>query len=141
KEDPALLTGEARYVDDLVVPGALWMGLVRSPHARARLVSIDLEAARQADAVRHVLRGADLGAVWAGPLPCAWVVTEDMKSPEHFPVAVSQANHVGDIVAVVLAETKQAAVDAGEQVVVDYEPLDAVVDLEDALSDRVVIHS
>ena len=63
-----------------------------------------------------------------------------MKNPEHFPVAVDKACYVGDIVAVVVAESRYAAADAVDAVVVDYEPLPAVVDLEDALSDRVVIH-
>lgn len=141
KEDPALLTGESRFIDDMVIPGALWMGLVRSPHARARILSVDLDDSRRAGGVRHAFSGADLADLWAAPLPCAWVVTEDMLNPAHFPVAVEQANHVGDIVAVVLADSKTAAVDAAEHVVVDYEPLEAVVDLEDAASDRVVIHS
>ncbi|MFP3906470.1 MAG: xanthine dehydrogenase family protein molybdopterin-binding subunit [Acidimicrobiales bacterium] len=140
KEDPELLTGEARYVDDLVVPGALHLAAIRSPHARARITSVDLDAARQQPGVRHVYAGADLADLWANPMPCAWVVTEDMANPAHFPVAVDQANHVGDIVAVVLADSRAAAVDATEAVVVDYEPLEAAVDLEDAASDRVVIH-
>jgi aerobic carbon-monoxide dehydrogenase large subunit len=140
KEDPELLTGEARYVDDLVIQGALWMGLVRSPHARARIASVDLDEARARDGVHHAFSGADLTELWANPLPCAWTVTEDMKNPPHFPVAAQHANHVGDIVAVVLADSKVAAVDAVESVVVDYEPLEAVVDPEDALSDRVVVH-
>jgi aerobic carbon-monoxide dehydrogenase large subunit len=140
KEDPALLTGEARYVDDLVIQGALWMGLVRSPHARARIISVDLDDARARPGVRHAFSGADLADLWVNPLPCAWTVTEDMKNPPHFPVAASHANHVGDIVAVVLADSKAAAVDAVESVVVDYEALEAAVDLEDALADRVVVH-
>ncbi|MGY6501227.1 MAG: xanthine dehydrogenase family protein molybdopterin-binding subunit [Acidimicrobiales bacterium] len=140
-EDPELLTGEARFVDDLVVPGALWIGTVRSPHARARITSVDLSAALDMPGVRHAFGGADLTDDWAGPMPCAWAVTEDMKAPAHFPVAVEQANHVGDIVAVVLADSRAIAVDAVEAVVVEYEPLEAAVDLEDAASDRVVIHS
>jgi carbon-monoxide dehydrogenase large subunit len=140
REDPELLTGEARYVDDLVIQGALWMGLVRSPHARARIRSVDLTEARTRPGVHEAFSGADLADLWAAPLPCAWPVTGDMKNPTHLPVAVGQANYVGDVVAVVLADSKAAAVDAVEAVVVDYEALEAVVDLEDAASDRVVIH-
>jgi len=140
KEDPALLTGEGRYVDDLVVPGAVWMAAVRSPHARARILGVDATDALARPGVVAVHSGADLADAWAAPLPCAWPVTEDMKSPAHLPVAVATANHVGDIVAVVLATSRAAAVDAIEGVVVDYEPLEAVVDLEDARADRVVIH-
>jgi carbon-monoxide dehydrogenase large subunit len=140
KEDPALLTGEARYVDDLVVPGALHLALVRSPQAHARIQAIDTTAAKEQPGVVAVYTGADLRSEWAGPMPCAWVVTPDMKSPEHFPVAVSKVHYAGDAVAVVVAETGTAAKDAAEMVAVDYEGLPAVVDLEDALSDRVVIH-
>ncbi|HEV8296950.1 MAG TPA: molybdopterin cofactor-binding domain-containing protein [Acidimicrobiales bacterium] len=140
KEDPALLTGEARFVDDLKVPGALWVGAVRSPHAHARIASIDLSGALAAPGVVAAYTGADLQSSWAAPLPCAWPVTADMKSPTHLPVAVGKANYVGDIVAVVLAESRVAASDAVELVNVAYEPLPAVVDLEDAKSDRVVIH-
>ena len=87
-----------------------------------------------------MLTGADLRDAWAAPMPCAWPVTEDMKNPEHFPVAIDKACYVGDIVAVVVADSRYAAADAVGAVDVSYEPLDAVVDLEDALSDRVVIH-
>ncbi len=140
KEDPRLLTGEGRYVDDLVIPGALWLAFVRSPFAHARITSIDTAAALAVPGVRHVFTGADLASAWAGPLPCAWPVTDDMKSPAHRPVAVDKACYVGDAVAVVVADSKYAAADAVDAVVVDYDPLPAVVDLEDALSDRVVIH-
>jgi carbon-monoxide dehydrogenase large subunit len=140
KEDPALLTGEGRYVDDLVVPGARWLGMVRSPYAHARITGIDATAALELPGVQAVLTGDDLADAWSAPMPCAWPVTEDMKSPEHFPVARERACYVGDIVAVVVADSRYGAADAVDAVVVDYEPLEAVVDLEDALSDRVVIH-
>ena len=105
KEDPALLTGEARFVDDLVVPGALHMAVVRSPIAHARIRSVDVSAARSQPGVVAAFTGADLRDEWAGPMPCAWPVTADMKNPEHLPVAVDKACYVGDAVAVVLAET------------------------------------
>ena len=142
KEDGRLVTGEARFVDDLVVPGALWMGMVRSPFAHARITGIDTSAAAAMPGVRHVFTGADLrdGGAWANPMPCAWPVTDDMKAPDHWPVALDKACHVGDIVAVVVADSRYEAADAVDAVVVDYDPLDAVVDIEDAASDRVVIH-
>jgi carbon-monoxide dehydrogenase large subunit len=140
KEDPRLLTGEARYVDDLVVPGALWLGMVRSSVAHARIGSVDGSAALALPGVRQVLTGDDLAGEWAAPMPCAWPVTEDMKNPHHRPVAVGKACYLGEIVAVVVAESRSAAVDAVDAVIVDYEPLGAVVDLDDALADRVVIH-
>ncbi|MDE0669585.1 MAG: molybdopterin-dependent oxidoreductase, partial [bacterium] len=140
REDPALLSGEARFIDDLDVPGALWMAAVRSPHAHARISGVDLEAARALPGVVAAYSGADFAALGAGPLPCAWPVTPDMKNPPHHAVAADVACHVGQITAVVLAESRYAAADAVEAVVVDYEPLDAVIDLEDAAGDRAVIH-
>lgn len=116
------------------------MVAVRSPHARARIVDVDLTSALAKPGVKGAWSGADLAEVWANPMPCAWPVTDDMKAPVHHPVAATQANYVGDIVAVVTATSRAAAVDAAEAVVVDYEPLDAVVDLDDAGTDRVVVH-
>ncbi len=140
KEDPELLTGEGRYIDDLVIPGALWLGMVRSPYAHARISGIDATEALGLPGVQAVLTGADLRDAWVAPMPCAWPVTGDMKNPEHFPVAIDKACYVGDIVAVVVADSRYAAADAVGVVAVDYEPLEVVVDLDDALSDRVVIH-
>ncbi len=140
REDPALLTGEAKYTSDLDVPGALHLALVRSPYAHARITSIDTSAAQEVPGVVAIHTGADLADAWAAPMPCAWPVTEDMKNPPHYPLATGKVHYVGDGVAAVLATSAAAARDAVEAVVVDYEPLPAVIDLEDALSDRVVIH-
>jgi carbon-monoxide dehydrogenase large subunit len=140
KEDPALLTGEARYTNDLNVPGALHLAVLRSPFAHARIASIDVSGALQQPGVVAAYTGADLADAWAAPMPCAWPVTEDMKNPPHHPLAVGKANYVGDGVAAVLAQTEAQALDALQAIDVQYEPLNAVTDLEDALSDRVVIH-
>jgi carbon-monoxide dehydrogenase large subunit len=140
KEDARLLTGEGRFVDDLVVPGALWVAMVRSPYAHARIGNIDASAALAMPGVRHVFTGDDLEDAWVGPMPCAWPVTEDMKAPDHYPFARGKACYVGDIVAAVVAETRYQAADAVDAVVVDYEPLPAVADIEDAAGDGVVIH-
>lgn len=140
REDPALLTGEGKFVDDLSVPGALHLAVVRSPYAHARITSVDVSGALGLPGVVAAFSGAELAGEWAAPMPCAWAVTEDMKNPPHFPLAVEAVHYVGDAVAVVLAETAYAAKDAMEAVVVEYDPLEAVVDLEDALSDRVLVH-
>ena len=142
KEDGRLVTGEARFVDDLQIPGAVWMGMVRSPFAHARITGIDASAALELPGVRQVFTGADLqeAGVWAAAMPCAWPVTDDMKAPDHWPVAVGKACYAGDIVAVVVADSRYAAADAVDAVVVDYDPLEPVVDIEDAASDRVVVH-
>jgi carbon-monoxide dehydrogenase large subunit len=140
KEDPELLTGESRFIDDLAIPGARWLGMVRSPYAHARITHIDSSEALQLPGVEAVLTGADLRDSWAAPMPCAWPVTADMQSPDHLPVAIDKACYVGDVVAVVVADSRYSAADAVGAVIVDYDPLEAVVDIEDALSDRVVIH-
>ena len=140
REDPALLSGEARFIDDLDVPGALWLAAVRSPHAHARVASVDLGPALAAPGVVAAYSGADFASLGTAPLPCAWPVTSDMKNPPHNAIASDVVCHVGQIVAVVLADSRYAAADAVEEVVVGYEPLEVVVDLEDAASDRFVIH-
>ena len=140
KEDPALLTGEAKFTADLVVPGALHLAVLRSPYAHATIESVDVSAALAAPGVRAAYSGADLVGLVTGPLPCAWPVTADMKNPAHFPLAVKKAAFAGDGVACVLADSAAAAKDALELITVEYTPHEAVTDLEDALSDRVVIH-
>lgn len=137
KEDPALLTGESRFIDDLDVAGALWVGFVRSPEAHATIKSIDGSAALEVEGVREVLTGDELAPLWGegGSLPCAWSVTEDMHNPGHLPVASGTAKHVGDAVALVIADSRYAAADGVAEVVVEYEPLPAVGDLEAALEE------
>lgn len=140
KEDPALLTGESKFTADLPIPGALHLVVVRSPYAHARIDSVDVSAALAAPGVVAAYSGAELADLWAAPMPCAWPVTPDMKNPAHYPLAVSKAVYAGDGVACVLATSATAAIDAAQLVDVQYTPLEAVTDLEDALSDRVVIH-
>lgn len=141
REDAALLTGEARFVDDLAVPGALHVKLLRSSVAHARIASIDTSAAAAMPGVVAVHTGVDLRDEWVNPLPCAWLVTDDMKNPEHWPVAIDEVGYVGDAVAVVVAETKQAARDALEAIVVEYDALPAVLDLETAAADKNLVHA
>ncbi len=141
REDPALLSGEARFVDDLVVSGALHFALVRSPVAHARIRSVDTTAAASMPGVVAVFTGAELAGDWLGPIPCAWPVTADMKNPPHYPLAVDEVCYAGDGVAVVVATSDALARDAAGSVVVDYEELPAVVDLEDASSDRALVHA
>ncbi len=143
KEDPKLLTGEGKYVDDLQVAGQLWMGMVRSPMAHARITGINTDAAAQADGVHAVYTGAQLNemGLWAAPLPCAWPVTPDMVNPPHYPAAVDEVHHVGEIVAVVLADTRYGAADAAELVEVDYDPLQAVASVEAARDGSAMAHS
>jgi carbon-monoxide dehydrogenase large subunit len=135
KEDDALLRGRATFVDNLTLPGMLWMAVVRSPYAHARIESIDLTAVRAAEGVVAAFSGADLAEDWAGGMPCAWPVTEDIKMPPHFPLAAEETRYQGDGVAVVIAESRALAKDAAELVDVTYEQLPAVADVEKALAD------
>src|SRR5919107_1010554 len=134
KEDPRMITGRGRYVDDMVVPGMLYMAVVRSPEAHAKITSIDTSAAKALPGIHGVFTGADLDL--ASPLPMAWVPPGvEIKSPEHWPLARDEVKYVGQGVAVVVGEDKYAVVDAAEQVFVDYDPLPVVVDPEKALED------
>jgi carbon-monoxide dehydrogenase large subunit len=141
KEDPPLITGKARYTDDIVLPGQLYASIIRSPEAHAKILSIDKSAAEARPGVRLVLTGDDMTDLLA-PLPMAWVPPGvQINTPEHWPLARGKVCHVGDAVAVVVADDKYAAVDAAEDVVVEYDPLPVVVDVERALDDDApVIH-
>jgi carbon-monoxide dehydrogenase large subunit len=114
--------------------GTLSMVVVRSPFAHARVTSISLDAARASEGVVAAFSAADLQDDWKAAMPCAWPVTEDMKNPPHYPLT-DVARYQGDGVAVVLAETRAQAKDAAELVEIDWEPLDAVVDVGKALED------
>jgi carbon-monoxide dehydrogenase large subunit len=141
KEDPPLITGRGRYVDDIRLPGTLFAAIVRSPHAHARITSIDASEAQAREDVHLVLTGEDLLDL-AAPLPMAWAPPGvEVKTPEHWPLARGKVCHVGDPVAVVVADTKYAAYDAADQIYVDYEELPVVIDPEKALEDgSPVIH-
>jgi aerobic carbon-monoxide dehydrogenase large subunit len=141
KEDAKLLTGQARFIDDLTLPGMVWASVVRSPYAHAVIKRVDVSAAREAEGVVAAYSGAELAEDWAATLPCVWLVTEDTKQPMHRPLATDKARYQGDGVAVVLAETRAQAKDAAELVEVEYEPLPAVIDPEEALADGApIIH-
>jgi carbon-monoxide dehydrogenase large subunit len=140
REDPALLTGEGKYTNDLNIPGALHLAVLRSPYAHAKIISIDTSAAKALPGVIAVYTGAELASEWAGPMPCAWPVTPDMKNPAHYPLAVSKVCYVGDGVVAILATNETASRDALDLVDVQYEPLKAVVDVEEALKDNIIIH-
>ncbi|MDA8080125.1 MAG: xanthine dehydrogenase family protein molybdopterin-binding subunit [Actinomycetota bacterium] len=140
REDPELLTGEAKFVDDIVRQDALYMALLRSPMAHARIVAVDTAIAKHMPEVFAVMTGAELKSDWFAPMPCAWPVTGEMKNPPHYPVAADVVKYVGDIVAVVLASNKVAAIDALAAIDVKYEELPVIVDLEDALANKELVH-
>ena len=140
KEDPRLITGRAQYVDDITLHGMLHLAVVRSPEAHARITSIDTSAASAMPGVTAVFTGEDMSDLPA-PLPMAWAPPGvEMKMPERWPLARGTVNHVGDAVAMVVGEDKYAVADAAQAVVVEYEPLPVVVDVEEALKDEVLVH-
>jgi carbon-monoxide dehydrogenase large subunit len=136
-EDPVLLRGEGRYSDDVSLPGQAYAVMVRSHHAHGVIRGIDMGAARAMPGVLAVYTAADLAASGIGPLPPRQVMNNrngtPMRSPVRYALATDKVRHVGDAVAVVIAETIAAAKDAAEAVVVDIEPLPAVS--EPALAD------
>lgn len=134
KEDARLVTGRTNWTDNIQIAGTVHAVLVRSPMAHAKITSIDTSAAAGRDGVVAVFTGADLQDAYGG-LPTAWPVTPDMASPEHLALAVDEVCYVGDAVAVVIAESRAAAVDAAEFVQVSYDPLPVVTNMRTALDD------
>ena len=133
REDPRLITGKGTYVDDVRLVGMLHLALARSPHAHARITNVDTSAALDVEGVVGVYTGADLHEQ-LGSLICGWVVP-DTKEVPHPPIAIDKVNTVGDVVAAVVADDPRTAADAAELVVVDYDVLDAVVDMEAGVQD------
>ena len=136
-EDPRLLRGHGAYTDDISLPGTLHGVVVRSPHAAARLLSIDTAAAAATPGVVAVYTFADLKADGIGPLPCAVRLTNRDGSKQITPsrpaLADGAVRHVGDPVAFVVAERLQAARDGAEALMVDYETLPSITDLGAAM--------
>ena len=135
REDPRLITGSATYTDDLTLPRMVHAAMVRSPHAHARITSIDTSRAAAAPGVIAVYIHADTEGGLA-PAPCAWLLPDsDLKIADYHCLAKDVVRYVGDIVAVVVAESRYAAEDALELVDVGYEPLPAVIDPEAAAAE------
>jgi carbon-monoxide dehydrogenase large subunit len=130
REDPRLLAGAGRYVDDLAPPNCLHVVFVRSPHAHARIARLDVEAARRAPGIVTVVDGTQVAHL--GPMPVNRIVP-DMKVPPHPIIATGLVHAVGVPVAAVVGEDPYAARDAAELVAVEYEPLPAAIDAEFAL--------
>ncbi len=128
REDPALVTGKGKYTDDFTAPGMAFAAIVRSPHAHARIKKVDAAAASTVEGVVAVYSGRELlGDKEMTGVPTAWLLP-DIKVPLHPLLAVEAVRHVGEGVAVVVAEDAYAARDAADRVEVDYEPLPAAVD-------------
>ena len=144
-EDPRLLTGQALFVDDVQIPGMLHVAFLRSDYAHARLKSLDLSAARERPGVVTVFTAEDMGDDWrpsppnVSPPPGMEGVTFHSRTP--VPLVKDKVRHVGEALAMVIAESRYIAEDAVEDIWAELEPLEAVVDLEKALEpDATLVH-
>ncbi|MDP6775116.1 MAG: xanthine dehydrogenase family protein molybdopterin-binding subunit, partial [Rhodospirillales bacterium] len=139
KEDQRFLTGKGNYVDDVNRPGQTHAYFLRSPHAHANIKGIDTGAAAKAPGVVAVFTGEDIAAAEVGGLPCGWQIHNKdgspMVEPAHPVLAQGKVRHVGDPVAVVVAESLAEAKDAADKIAVDYEELPAVIDMTKAIAD------
>ncbi len=133
REDPRFISGLGTYVDDIKMVGMLHLALVRSPYAHANITSVDTSAAKAVEGVVAIYTGEEL-ADQLGSLICGWVVP-DTKEVPHPPLAIGKVRCVGDAVAAVVATDPSIAADAATLVDVDYEPLDAVANAEEATKD------
>ena len=132
REDPRLLTGGAQYTADIDLPGMTHAAILRSPHGHARIRAIDVSRARSAPGVVAVFTGADIQGVLQ-PIPCAWLLPNaDLKVAPYVAMAKDVVRYVGDAVAVVVAHAAEQAYDALGSIDVEYEPLEAVVDPQQA---------
>ena len=140
REDPSLIRGLGQYVDDVKLPEMLHVAILRSPHAHARIKSIDTVAAGQHPGVVAVVTGAELRDQ-IGTIPTT-ADNPTLRIPKHFVLAVDKVCYVGEGVAAVVAESRYTARDAIDLIQVEYDPLPAVTDPEKALApDSPVIHS
>jgi len=128
KEDRRFLTGRGKYVDDLQLPDMLWMALVRSPYAHAKIISIDLEEALRVDGVVGGMTGKDLQSM--PPMPM--IKPPGVKDFKRYGLARGKVSFAGEPVAALIATDKAIAEDAIERVTVEYEPLPVIMAVEDA---------
>jgi carbon-monoxide dehydrogenase large subunit len=138
KEDLRFLSGRGQYTDDINRPGQLYAHILRSPHAHAEIRGIDIAAAKAMPGVKAIFTGADMAAENIGGLPCGWQIHNKdgspMAEPPHPVLAVGRVRHVGDPVAVVIAETRPQARDAAEAIAVEYATLPAAATLDAAIA-------
>ncbi len=137
-EDKRFITGKGNYTDDIVLPMMTYAVMVRSPYAHAKILNVDTSQAEALEGVVAVYTGKDIVDAGVNGVPCGWQVNfrngDTMKEPPHPLLVHDKVRHVGDTVAMVIAETKAAAVDASEMIMVEYEELPAVADASQALA-------
>lgn len=144
-EDKRFTTGKGRYTDDIVLPNMTHAYLLRSPYAHAKINAIDISAAQHASGVVAVFTGKDIASAGINGVPCGWQVNfkngDTMKEPPHPLIVSDKVRHMGDTVAVIIAETREQARDAADLIEVDYEPLEAVVSARAAVeAGRPLVH-
>src|SRR5262249_10513439 len=132
-EDPRLLRGGGRYIDDIQLPKMTHGYLLRSPHAHAKIRGIDVTQAKTAPGVLDIITGADYAAAGHGTMPyianpMPGFDPKAMVQAVHQPLAIERVRHVGDGIAYIVAETRAQAKDAAELIEIDYEPLPSVTD-------------
>ncbi|MFK7846576.1 MAG: xanthine dehydrogenase family protein molybdopterin-binding subunit [Rhodothermales bacterium] len=132
-EDKRFVTGQGHYTDDIVLPNMTFAHIIRSPHAHATINAIDASEAMKMPGVVAFFTGKDMVDDGVLSLPNGWAIGEDQKEPPHYPMAPDKARHVGDSIAVIIAETKAQAIEAGEMVMIDYGVLPAVTNSAEAL--------
>lgn len=133
KEDAHLLHGQTNWTDNIQLPGTVHMAILRSPMAHAKITKLDVSGALKQPGVVAAYGAKELGELNGG-VPCVWPVTDDIKMPAFPALAIDKVRQVGDCVAVVLATSVAAAVDALDAIEVSYETLPAVTDMEAALT-------
>jgi carbon-monoxide dehydrogenase large subunit len=134
-EDPRFLTGQGTYIDNVALPGAVWLTYVRSTVAHGEITNIDISDAAVMPGVVAVWTAEELGMPLANPFHP--MMNQEFKRPY---LASGRVRYVGEPVAVVISETKAQGTDAAERVIVDYDTLPVVLDLDDAFTDRVLLH-
>jgi len=135
-EDKRFITGQGNYTDDIVLPQMTFACFVRSPHAHAEIVSVDISHAEKMDGVVKIFTGKDTDAAGIGGVPCGWQVDfkngDTMKEPPHPLLVSDKVRHAGDGVAMVVAETYAQAKDAADMVMVEYNVLPSVTNAKAA---------
>jgi carbon-monoxide dehydrogenase large subunit len=138
-EDPRFIQGKGRYVANLTLPGMAYLAIKRSPYAHAKINHIDTSAAEALDGVLGVFTGQDLLNDGVGALPCGWQVP-NIKIPVQYALQVDKVRHVGDRVAIVVAESPYIAYDALDLIEVDYDPLPAAIGAKATMEAGVLVH-
>ncbi len=134
-EDKRFLTGRGRFTDDIVLPGQTYAAFVRSPYAHAKIIRVDIDEAMGMPGVIKIFTGEDVAHI--NGVPVGWQVNfkngDTMREPKHPLLLADKVRHVGDPVAVVIAETREQAADALEAIEVEYEELQALVNAAEAI--------